>query len=203
IQESDDGPALLERSGTQLVLTIDGARYRPLLRRLGATGRWPCVYADGHHVVLASATSPATASLVNLAREGRLEYPSEGSRALSRAMFLLSAGAPIDTAAVIAAARESNAATPTPLGYQVIAGLSESPRFRDEALRYFDSESRRLGALPSSGKGSQQRRRSEIAIAQALSQLLADAGRRREAQIADERSQDLLREAERIRLDWN
>ena len=202
IQNSSAGPRLLRDHAASLVVVSQAPRYAPLLARLRASGQWPCLYADGHDVVLVDARSAATAALLERARSGTLQYPSEVTRAISHAMFALSSEAAPDSAVIRADAQAANRALASPLAYQLFASYSDTPALRPAALAYLEAEAARLAGLPAGGRGSQQLRRSRVAAEDALSRLYAAQGRRDDAARADEAARVLYEQAEAVKAAW-
>ncbi len=202
IQNSDDGPRVLQETQAHLLIVSETPRYAPLVSRLTSSHDWAFIFDDGRSQVLADSRAEATSPLVKLALAGQLSYPTEMSRALSLAVCRWTAEAPPDTAAILAALQEANRSLPTARAYDILGMLADTPKYRPGAILYLEQEAARLDREQPRGKGAQQVRISRIMIQQVLAGLNRDALRNTESLQAQDRAMELSEEAAAVKAAW-
>ena len=202
IQYSPEGPELLRQQHAGLVVLPSAGGYSAMISRLIQTREWACIYDDSRVLVLTDTQSEAGRALALRALGGTLRYPSDVSRELSFSMGQLTGASTPDSARVLAALQQANAAAPTPEAYQVIGSLATSLGLRAEITTYLEQEAQRLEQAQPHGAGEQEIRRCRIQILATLGALYRTSGRTMDAYNADTRSSDLSAEAMRVKAAW-
>ena len=199
IQTTDDGPRILQELGADLAILPQGIRFQRLVEGLSATGRWVCLYDDGHTLVLADSVSTTTRPLVLRALAGALLYPTESSRASSLATRLANQTPP-DAGRVLAAVRQASEEQPSAQAYALLADLPVTPG--DAVTAYLEQEASRLERLQPRGRGEEEIREARIVVLRILTARYRGASRVSDAIQAANRGFELYQEAAAVRRRW-
>lgn len=199
IQTTDDGPRILRELGADLAILPRGIRFQRLVADLSATGRWVCLYHDGHTVILADSLSATVRPLVGRALAGTLVYPTESSRSLSFATRLANQTPP-DAGRVLAAIRQANDREPNAQAYGILGALPSTPG--DGVTAYLEQEASRLERVQPRGRGEEEVREARIVVLRLLAERYRAASRAPDAIQAARRSDELYSEAAAVRRRW-
>jgi hypothetical protein len=196
------GPAWLQQHQVRLAVLLNGGLGRILMSGLLATGRWASIYSDGQSMVLVD--RQLSPDVVQQALDGRLIYPSEAVRALSRAVCLATAGPSAGPAEILAAATQANAASPAPQAYSMIVRtVTRAPSLRGGVLLYLEQESSRLSQLPATSPDRLTILLCRREIQVGLAALYREMGQPAAASAAKAEADSLDRQIDAIQIAWN
>ena len=221
----DLGP--LKQYDVHLVVVTATSNYSKMIgAMLQPAEKWACVYSDGMNLVFAEAATPEYAELVRKAADGRgpqsrfigigvpaLEYPDEGSAALSRAMCLASPVVVASVAQQMEAILQAARVKPVPVLYrhygEVLlwsAGQSpedQRPRVLEEAIGWLEAECARLERIDTTSATVCDVLSCRRGVAALLSELYLRLGRRAEAAAARNSASSLDEEFKAMMRRWN